>query len=220
MENSLKKTNLIELIVAKKSFWIFFCALTFLFPLYKAVNRNLPNPLPVYYEVPSFEFTTEDGHTLKNSDLKGKVVLANFFFSNCPTTCPKNLQEIQKIQKRIKGLGNKVAILSFTVDPENDSPKRLFKVARDWKANPFVWKFLTADLDMIKKTLIDGFKVPVGDKQFSKSIYDIAHSEKIVLIDQEGFIRGYYRMEKNDINKLMIDLGLLANNAFNNQKNI
>ena len=66
----------------------------------------------------------------------------------------------------------------------------------------------------IKEVLVDGFKVPVGDKEYSKSIYDIAHSEKLVLVDQKGFIRGYYKMEKNDINRLMIDLGLLANNAF------
>ena len=106
-------------------------------------------------------------------------------------------------------------MLSFTVDPENDSSKELFKTARKWKANPFVWKFLTGDLAHLKSVLVDGFKVPVGDKEYSKSIYDIAHSEKVVLVDQKGFIRGYYKLEKNDINKLMIDLGLLANNAFN-----
>ena len=121
---------------------------------------------------------------------------------------------MQKIQKRVKGLGDRIALLSFSVDPENDTPKRLFKVARKWKANPYIWKFLTADLDHVKSVLVDGFKVPIGDKKYSKSIYDIAHSEKIVLVDQKGFIRGYYKMEKNDINRLMIDLGLLANNAF------
>jgi protein SCO1/2 len=90
-------------------------------------------------------------------------------------------------------------------------------VARKWKANPFIWKFLTADIDHLKNVLVNGFKVPIGNKEYSKSIYDIAHSEKIVLVDQIGNIRGYYKMEKNDINRMMIDLGLLANNAFSSK---
>ena len=214
MENSLEKPNFIETLVTKKSFWILFCVIAFVFPLYRAVNRNLPEPLPKYYKAPAFSMITEDGLNLNESDMRGKVYIANFFFSNCPTTCPKNLKQMQKIQKRVKGLGDRLAILSFTVDPENDSPKKLFKVARDWKANPYIWKFLTGEISHLKSILVDGFKVPIGDKKYSKSIYDIAHSEKIVLVDQEGFIRGYYKMEKNDINKLMIDIGLLANNAF------
>ncbi len=215
MENSIpKNTNFIHSLVSKKSFWLIFCTIAFVFPLYRAINRNLPEPLPKYYKAPAFSMTTEDGLNLKESDMRGKVYLASFFFSNCPTTCPKNLKQIQKIQKRVKGLGDRVALLSFSVDPENDTPKELFKVARKWKANPYVWKFLTGDLEHIKSVLVNGYKVPIGDKKFSKSIYDIAHSEKLVLVDQNGYIRGYYKMEKNDINRLMIDLGLLANNAF------
>jgi len=215
--NIPKNTNIIQSLVAKKSFWLIFCTIAFVFPLYRAVNRNLPEPLPKYYKAPSFSLLTEDNLKMSESDLRGKVYLASFFFSNCPTTCPKNLEQIQKIQKRVKGLGDRIAILSFSVDPENDVPKKLFKVARKWKANPFIWKFLTGDLEHIKSVLVNGFKVPVGDKEYSKSIYDIAHSEKIVLVDQDGFIRGYYKMEKNDINRLMIDLGLLANNAFSSK---
>ena len=213
-DRALEKPNIIESIVTKKSFWFIFSLLAFALPLYKAVNRKLPEPLPVYYKAPAFSLITEDGMSLKESDMRGKVYLASFFFSNCPTTCPKNLEQIQKIQKRVKGLGDRIALLSFSVDPENDTPKKLFKVAREWKANPFIWKFLTGDLKHIKSTLISGFRVPIGDKSYSNNMYDIAHSEKIVLIDQEGYIRGYYKMEKNDINRLMIDLGLLANNAF------
>ena len=217
MENSLSKSNFLESLVSKKSFWVLFCAIAFLFPLYRAANRNLPEPLPTYYQAPSFSMTTEDGLNLKESDMRGKIYLASFFFSNCPTTCPKNLEQMQKIQKRVKGLGDRIAMLSFTVDPENDDSKQLFKVARKWKANPYIWKFLTGELEHIQSVLVNGFKVPIGDKKFSKSIYDIAHSEKIVLVDQKGIIRGYYKMEKNDINRLMIDLGLLANNAFSSR---
>ena len=122
---------------------------------------------------------------------------------------------MKKIQKRVKGLGTKVSLLSFTVDPVNDDPKRMFKEARSLKANPFVWKFITGEESNITGLLTEGFKVPVGDKTYSKNIYDIAHSEKFVLIDQDANIRGYYGNKKDDINKLMIDVGLLVNQAFN-----
>ena len=213
METSLKKHNFIHSLVTKKTFWIAFCTIAFVFPLYRAVNRNLPEPLPVYYKAQLSEMTTEDNLKISESDMRGKVYLASFLLQ-LSNNVSQEFKTNSANSKRVKGLGDRVALLSITVDPENDTPKKLFKVAREWKANPFIWKFLTADLEHLKKVLVDGFKVPVGDKEYSKSIYDIAHSEKLVLVDQKGFIRGYYKMEKNDINKLMIDLGLLANNAF------
>ena len=94
--------------------------------------------------------------------------------------------------------------------------KDCLKKQGQFKANPFVWKFITGEKSKIENLLVDGFKVPVGDKSYSNSIYDIAHSEKYVVIDKQGSIRGYYGKSKDDINKMMIDVGLLINNAFKN----
>ena len=124
------------------------------------------------------------------------------------------MRKCKKFKRELGVLGTKVTILSFTVDPDNDTPKVLFKLARDRGANPFIWKFITGKKESLKEFLIDGLKVPMGDKEETNNIYDIAHSEKIVLVDQVGNIRGYYGMSKDNINKLMIDVGLLANNAF------
>jgi len=216
INGELRQSNFIERLFVKKSFWIIFWLVAFSYPFVKSVYRQLPEPLPVYGVVPSFNLETEDSLKLKSEDLKGKIYIANFMFASCPTACPKNLKEIQKIQKRVRGVGQKIAILSFTVDPENDKPKRLFKLARKWKANPFIWKFVTGDKKEIVSLLTSGFKVPIGSKEYSNNVYDIAHSQKVVLVDSKGQIRGYYSLEKNDINKLMIDVGLLANNAFTN----
>ena len=210
------KKPFIHKIVSSGFFWVIFWSLSFGFPLLRALNRDLPKPLPVYGQLPSFELLTEDNLAFKRSDLKKKVTIAQFIFLNCPTVCKKNLNLMKKIQKRVKGLGTKVSLLSFTVDPVNDDPKRMFKEARSLKANPFVWKFITGEESNITGLLTEGFKVPVGDKTYSKNIYDIAHSEKFVLIDQDANIRGYYGNKKDDINKLMIDVGLLVNQAFNN----
>ena len=105
----------------------------------------------------------------------------------------------------------KVKIVTFTVDPEFDTPQVLFEKARELKASPYVWKFLTGSKDELLPLYRDGFKVPVEYPKEEVDIYDIAHSEKIVLVDDEGQIRGYYGYGKDDINKLMIDLGLLIN---------
>ena len=214
IKGELRQSNFIERLFVKKSFWVIFWLIFFSYPLVQSINRKLPEPLPVYGVVPSFNLETEDSLRIKSDDLKGKIYIANFMFASCPTACPKNLEQVKKIQKRVRGVGQKIAILSFTVDPENDSPKRLFKLARKWKANPFIWKFVTGEKNQLVSLLTKGFKVPVGDKEYSKNVYDIAHSEKVVLVDQEGQIRGYYSLGKDDINRLMIDVGLLANNAF------
>jgi protein SCO1/2 len=120
------------------------------------------------------------------------------------------LTEIEKIQKRVKGTGQKVAIVTFTVDPDFDKPNVLFELARKRKANPYVWTFLTGEnKDEMFKLYRDGFKV--GVEHDPKNLMDIAHSEKIVLVDGNNRVRGYYAFEEHSINKLMIDVGLLIN---------
>jgi protein SCO1/2 len=120
------------------------------------------------------------------------------------------LGELELIQKRIRGTGKKVAIVTFTVDPEHDNEKVLFDLARKHRANPYTWTFLTgSDKEAMFKLYRDGFKV--GVEQNPKDMYDIAHSEKIVLVDSANRVRGFYSFDTNDVNKLMIDVGLLIN---------
>jgi protein SCO1/2 len=182
----------------------------------------MPPPLPVLYRVPEFSLTNEFNKNFGSSDLKGKYYIANFMFTSCPTTCPALMEKMDIIQNRIKGLGTKAAIVTFTVDPEVDTPDVLYKFARKRNSNPFVWNFLTGKKLDLQKIVIDGFKVPMGNKenvekkleQKTISLLDIAHSDKVVLVDDKGQIRGYYSTDKENMNHLMIDLGLLVNNSF------
>lgn len=211
-QNSLvRQNNLIEKIVLSKLFWIVACSFLFVYPIAKSVNRMLPVELPVLSEVPVFRFTDENGKSFGTNELKGKVYIANFMFTSCKTACPILLNKVQTVQHRIRGVIDRAAIVSFTVDPETDTSKVLFDKARELKANPVVWRFLTASIEDTKSLLVDGFKVPMGDKQIANSIMDVAHSNKLVLVDQDGKIRGYYSIEKDGINQLMIDTGLLIN---------
>lgn len=206
----IRQNNPIETLVKSKLFWVLFIAFGFAYPIYRSLNRTLPPELPIIAQVPNYELINENGQRFGSENLKGRVYLANFVFSRCPSVCPKMLTEIEKIQKRVRGTGQKVAIVTFTVDPEHDNESVLFKLARDRKANPHVWTFLTgSNKDELFKLYRDGFKV--GVEQNPKNLFDIAHSEKIVLVDQSNRVRGYYAFEEHSINQLMIDVGLLIN---------
>lgn len=206
----IRKSNFIEKLVSSKLFWALACSFLFAYPITKSINRMLPAELPVYSTVPDFRFTDENGNSYGTNELKGKVYIANFIFTSCQTACPLLLKKIQNVQHRIRGVIDRAAIVSFTVDPETDTSKVLFEKAREMKANPVVWRFLTASIADTKELLLNGFKVPVGDKVIANNVMDVAHSNKLVLVDQEGKIRGYYSADK-DVNQLMIDLGLLIN---------
>lgn len=206
----VRKTNLLEKVVSSRLFWLIFLVAGFTYPIYRSLNRILPPELPIIAHVPDFTLISENGTPFGSKDLKGRIYLANFIFTRCPSVCPKMLTEIEKIQKRVKGTGQKVAIVTFTVDPDFDKPNVLFELARKRKANPYVWTFLTGEnKDEMFKLYRDGFKV--GVEHDPKNLMDIAHSEKIVLVDGNNRVRGYYAFEEHSINKLMIDVGLLIN---------
>jgi protein SCO1/2 len=210
-QSHIRKTTFVQKMVLNKYFWMIACTFLFVYPIAKSVNRMLPAELPIYGNVPSFRFTDENGKSFGTLELQGKVYIANFMFTSCKTACPVLLGKVQTIQHRIRGVIDRAAIISFTVDPEVDTSKVLFEKAREMKANPVVWKFLTASTEDTKALLVDGFKVPMGKKEIANNVMDVAHSNKVVLVDQDGKIRGYYSTDKDSINQLMIDTGLLIN---------
>jgi protein SCO1/2 len=199
----------LEKIISKPLFWVLFLVFGFSYPIYRSIYRVLPPELPIISTVPEFRFLDENGASFGSTDLQGKVYLANFIFTRCPTVCPKMLKDLEKIQKRIRSTGHKVQIVTFSVDPQNDVPEVLFKTARKHHANPYIWHFLTGkDETELFKLYQDGFKVPVTQ---ASNLLEFAHSEKIVLVDQLNRIRGYYAMDEVNTNHLMIDVGLLIN---------
>lgn len=206
----IRKTNVVENIIHRKLFWVLFILFGFSYPIYRSIYRTLPPELPIIAQVPEYELISENGQRFGSKDLKDRIYLANFVFARCPSICPKMLTELQTVQKRIRGTGRKVAIVTFTVDPENDTEKVLFDLARKYDASPFTWTFLTgSDKEAMFKLYRDGFKV--GVEQNPQNLFDIAHSEKIVLVDGANRVRGYYSFDTNSVNQLMIDVGLLIN---------
>lgn len=217
VHTQIRKTELIERLVLNKFFWFGLVAFFFLTPILRSMKRELPPELPVLNVVPEFRAVDENGKPFTTKTLNGRPYIASFFFTSCPTVCPKLTEDLKVVQKRIRGVANKMLILTFTVDPETDTSKVLFKKARELKANPHVWKFLTTDKTQeFEKLLVAGFQVPMGEKT-ADSVYDIAHSQKLVLVDGKNQIRGYYSTDKEGMNRMMIDIGLLLNRSLYNK---
>ena len=199
----------IQRLVLNKTFWFVFILFGFSYPIIKSINREIPNHLPVLYRLENYSLTNEFGKPFGSNDLKGKVYVASFVFTSCATTCPAMMKKMQVIQKRLRGLGTKVGIVTFSVDPETDTSPVLNKYARRFKANPYVWSFLTGPKADVKKVVIDNFKVAMGEK--TPGMMDIAHSEKIFLVDGAGKVRGLYSTDKQHVDQMMIDVGILVN---------
>lgn len=174
------------------------------------VNR-IPSepPLEVYGTVADpFTLTNQWGETVSLDDLKGKVWIAYFFFSTCPSICPimnRNMTDVQLEFAKYP----EVVIVGFTVDPKTDTPEVLRKYGEKWGVQRNKWHYLTGEKAAIYRVARNSFKLGVApaspDQQGGE--HDIIHSEKFVLVDREGNIRGYYTgTDKNEVQRLMQDV--------------
>ncbi len=207
----VRNSTFVEKMVLNKWFWI--CASVFLFayPLLKSIGRRLPNELPVITTLPYYSFFDETGRTFGSSELKGKVYLLHVMSSDCSGICDLSFKEVQRVQHRIRGVVDRAAIVSLTVKPDVDTPAVLYAKARELKANPNVWRFVSGPASEIQALVVNGLKVPTQLGKRTTTVEEVILSNHLVLVDQEGRVRGYYPIVKDGINKLMIDIGLLIN---------
>jgi len=189
-------------VVGSKAFWLIFWAFLFAYPIYRSYNRELPPELPVQFNLPSYSLTNEFGKAFGSRDLDGKVYLVTFTRAECDSICEANMKQLQKIQKRMKGVRKESAMISITLDAGKDTPQSLNKLGRALDANPFFWNFLSADKAKVDRLLSDGFRIKELDDSFLG---------KLFLVDRRNRVRGLYKTDKESINKLMIDVGLLIN---------
>ena len=143
----------------------------------------------IYHKIPDFKLYDQNNKLISLQSFKGKIILVNFFFTQCPTLC----KEINKNVAELANNYSKNPILKFvsiTVDPANDNTKVLKTYAASLKADENQWKFLTGDTSTIYSLSRNGFLVSAagGNNNPENFIY----SEKLVLLDQERRIRGYY----------------------------
>jgi protein SCO1/2 len=165
-----------------------------------------PDPLPVFYDAPAFALTDQDGKPFGCDDLRGKVWVADFIFTTCPGACPKMTMKMSGLQKAVPA--RDVHFVSFTVDPDRDTPDVLKRYGQGYDADPARWHFLTGEKSKLFDTAA-GLKLtaaPAG--QFGP---EIVHAEKFLLVDGSGRVRGIYNSgDEQELKKLAADASLLA----------
>jgi len=187
-------------------------ALFALVPLAIALAPRAPKEPELKLPLPAFELVSERGARFGAADLRGKVYVADFVFTTCPTVCPKLTRTMADIQRRTSDLGDALHLVTFSVDPETDTPERLAAYAKEYGADPARWTFLTGGLGEIETTVVKGFKMVMGKEESSPGagIFSIFHGERLVLVDREGNIRGYYDADEPGVNKIVQEARALA----------
>jgi len=171
---------------------------------YASHVQRLPILGPEKHLVGNFRFTNQLGKGISQDDWKDKIVVANYFFTSCPSVCPKLMHQLQRVQAR----GSKnVLINSFTVDPVRDSIGKL-KGYADKRGIPSGWFLLTGNKISLYKFARTDLLIDATDGDGGPG--DFIHSDQLVLIDPLKRIRGYYGgTDENEVNRLIRDIDKL-----------
>lgn len=161
-----------------------------------------------YHTIADFSFTNQNGKTVTQKDYEGKIYVADFFFTTCTSICPKMTANLFDVQEAIKD-NPKVMLLSHTVFPENDNVAVLKAYAKKYDIDDKKWNLVTGDkkeiYTMARKSYL---AVKLGKPE---ELYDMVHTENLVLVDTKRRVRGFYDgTKKEDIQKLIEDITFLS----------
>lgn len=222
-KNKLKTGVLIGILVIPVFFFLFlkifgqnYYKLPYLFPEIDETGQVIVKGETdtVFHQVPNFVLTNQDGKAYSSDDLKDKIYVVDFFFTRCGTICPTMAVEMRRVQD-VFAENETIKLVSISIDPKHDSSQVLKAYAKKNDSNPAKWNFLTGDKKTIYDLAIKGFKLPVSDAaDYDKNIKSVdetfIHSEKLLLIDKQGYVRGMYDgTNPEDVDRLILEIKLL-----------
>jgi cytochrome oxidase Cu insertion factor (SCO1/SenC/PrrC family) len=159
---------------------------------------------PVLGVVPDFALTERSGATVRRSDLLGDYWVASFIFTRCATSCPMAVNQLASLQS---DLPREIRLVSFSVDPEYDSPQVLADFAEKNGADVRRWLFLTGDKTSIYRAVREGFHLAVEENENATPALAVTHTPRFALVDPKGRIRGYYdSSDPGDLGRLRADV--------------
>ncbi len=159
------------------------------------VIRHRPD-LPVIATVPEFRLVDQDGESFGSDDLRGRVWIASFIYTTCPGPCPRIVARTAEVARRM-GPREDLLFVSFSVDPQADTPQVLAAYARTRAIDTRRWKFVTGKPEAVFTLVRTGFMLALAsadklDEELLLSEGPIVHSTRLVLVDRELRIRAYY----------------------------
>ena len=168
---------------------VFFVVLiaAFYYFLFKGTD-NWKVKMPVLSYVQPFSFTNQDGQKVTEAVYQNKITVVEFFFSTCKTICPVMNRQLKKVYQSLSH--PEVLFLSFTVDPETDTPEQLSRYKKQLEITDQGWQFITGSKKNIYHLARHAFELDTA-RVYNES-EDFIHTQQVVLLDQKGFVRGYF----------------------------
>ena len=144
----------------------------------------------IYPKIPNFTYLNQDSIQITSSAMKGKVWIADFFFTSCPSICPKMTSQMKRLAILTKDLEKHIQFISFSINPSYDGPSKLRAYRKHYGITAKNWQFFTGDEEATHALGVDYFQVFANKDIESAGGY--AHSPAFVLVDKEGYVRGVY----------------------------
>ena len=178
---------------------------------YDSVNVSKNNGRTVYdtawHHVTNMTFTNQFGKQVSFADLKGKIIVLDFFFTRCPSVCPRLARAMKRLQNSFVKNDSIVQFVSISVDPVHDSVPELRQWAKKFDVDPDSWWVLTGNRDSIYHFAINEMKANIADVTVDTSF---VHTENFFLLDKERIVRGWYNgFDSLAQKKLVRDIPLL-----------
>ncbi len=163
------------------------------------------------YKIPDFQFLRQDSIPFGNQELKGKPYVAYFFFTSCPSVCPRMTQGALRIQRSLGKYTEDFNIVGFSIDPRRDTLSKLKAYAQEYTVNLDNWHFVRGEESAISSVGKKAFYIGISKDDKEPGGY--LHSEKMILIDAKGHIRGYYSgTDADEVKMLIADMKFLIKN--------
>jgi protein SCO1 len=144
----------------------------------------------IYPTIPAFKYLNQDSVMIKSSEMKGKVWIANFFFSHCPSICPPMTSQMKRLNILTNDINAHLQYMSFSIDPTRDNPTRLREYIKENGIQAKNWQFFTGDEAETHRLGVENFLVHAASDAVAPGGF--AHSDGLVLVDKEGYVRGIY----------------------------
>jgi len=168
----------------------------------------------VYPKIPFFNYLNQDSIKVTSEGMKDKVWIADFFFTSCPTICPKMTNQMKRLALKTQDIYSDLQFISFSINPTYDQPTRLKKYMKLYGITSSNWVFLTGNEAKTHALGVDYFQVFANKDIASEGGY--AHSPAFVLVDKSGYVRGVYvGTETDQVDQLEKDLRKLLKYEYN-----
>ena len=200
------RLTLISSLLLASCFWLSSCEETSMTKLPHIGQHSYVDGDTILYTIPPFEFIDQDSMTVSNKDLANHIYISDFFFTSCPSICPKVKKQMLRLYKKYKS-DDLIKMVSHTLDPKRDNAEVLKTYSGNLGVDNKKWMFLTGDKDELREMALKYFVAVVEDDQAPGGL---DHSGKIVVVDKSGHVRAFAEgTDPKDVTELMNEIDIL-----------